>query len=103
AYIELQVPSDSDTTAEIAVDDALGRWGIRQDPVAVAERYGRAADIAEAATEPAENDAARSDEGGRAMPALADVLRRAATRELSARLYADIRGLLLDGADLGTG
>lgn len=54
AYVEIQVPSDSDTKAEIAVDEALDRLGVTQDPEALAERYGRT--IAEVATS-AENDA----------------------------------------------
>jgi hypothetical protein len=94
AYIEMQGPSDSDTKAELEVDEKLQAWGIQQSPEDLAERYGRTISV-DAATSAAENDAAAVDDG-ETMPALAALLRQAISVPISQRLYGEIRHLLTD-------
>lgn len=93
AYIELQVPSDSDTKAEIAVDTALASMGLRQAPEDLAERYGRTIEVAP--TLQAENDAAATEDE-ETMPALAALLRKAISMPQQQRLYNAIASLLTD-------
>ncbi len=105
AYVEIQVPSDSDTKAEIAVDEALDRLGVQQDPEALAERYGRV--IAEGATSAtdAENDASggEAEDDDETLGTLGEVLRSVISERERTRLYIAIREVLTGDGDLMEG
>jgi len=41
AHVVIDSPADTDETRELAIDNGLGLLGVRQDPDALAQRYGR--------------------------------------------------------------
>jgi len=102
AYIELQVPSDSDTKTEIEVDTALVGLGVNQDPADLAERYGRTI-MVQTRPATAENDSFAAGDNEPALGSLAAVLRSVTTEDAKLRVYVAIRDVLTGDGDLAEG
>lgn len=107
AYIELQVPADEDTAAEIAVDTFLLDRGVPITAEDLAERYGRqiaapepdptAEPDPEPSAAPLENAAPADDSD--LLAASAALIRQVADQTLRRRLYDELRAILLRAGD----